>query len=158
MSFQLLRTFLGEKEEKESVWHEMQTARCSFISWEFRKSANFAVVEVPSTYWPQYFCIAWKRWQISQPKKTLQRGLGLFIPWMDFHDTYVLTTWLALFLLVSFWCEITCGHCTNILNGPKLCHSFDLTVTAYAAKWPIVADALLPRNQTDGSISSGILQ
>lgn len=83
---------------------------------------------------------------------------GLIYTLNGFCDTSVLTTWLALFLLVSFWCEITHGQCTNILNGPELRHSLDMTVPAYAAKWPIVADALLPRNQTDGSVSSGILQ
>lgn len=39
-----------EREEKESVWHEVQTALCSFIFWEFRKSASSAVREFPSTY------------------------------------------------------------------------------------------------------------
>lgn len=130
----------------------------SLVFWELRKSTNSAVTEFPSTYWPQYLCIAWMSWQISQPKTTAQTRPGLLIPWMGFHDMYVLTTWLVLSLLVSFWCEITRGQCTNILNGPKLCHSSDLTVPVYAANWPIAADALLPRNQIDGSTSSGILQ
>lgn len=55
--------------------------------WEFRKSANSAVIEFPSTYWPQYLCIAWKSWHISQPKTTSQRRLGFLIPWMAFHNT-----------------------------------------------------------------------
>ena len=38
---------------------------------------------------------------------------GLIYTLNDFHDMYVLTTRLVLFLLVSFWCEITHRQCTN---------------------------------------------
>lgn len=91
---QLSRTFLGERGEI-SLWHKRQTDLCSFISWEFRKSANSAVLEMPSIYWPRYLCLAWKSWQISQPIRALQRRPGLLILWIDFHDMYVLTSWLT---------------------------------------------------------------
>lgn len=161
MRLQLLRTFLGEREwdEKESVWHEMQTALCSSISWEVRKSANSAVIEIPSTDWPWYLCLAWKSWQIPQPRTTLQRRPGLFIPWMDFRDTYMLTAWVIIIIFsvtfILMWINLWTMH--KHFEWTQTMAQLRSDCSVQAAKWPIVADSLLPRNQTDGSVSLGIL-
>lgn len=159
MNLQLLRTFLGEKKRRKKVFcmkcrqpfvhlfSESSENQPSLLWFKSHPHIDHAISAYPGRADKSY-----------SPKQLYREDLAFFILRIDFHHIYGFTTWLSLFPLVSFWCEITHGQCTNILNGPKLCHNLDLTVPAYAAKWSTRADALLPRNRTDGSVSSGILQ
>ena len=161
MRLQLLRTFLGEKEEKKCLgWSADSPLFIYFLG--IQKISQLCCDRSPIHILTTISLHSLKELTnlIAQNNFTEKTG---FIHTLNGFPQYACADNLTCSFSVSFllmWNNLWTmhKHFEWTWTMPQLRSDCSSVNSLAAAKWPIVADALLPRNQTDGSISSGILQ